>query len=200
MVVRGGTAASSATGRVARLTVSGGQLMQLTGQGTRRTRRALAWLAAAALWGAPLGAQQPVEEGGAAAAAREAPSGEQRSCDRLARRRSSRRLPRFRPQAAALREVLLSRVRGNRAGQHDQRTVGRHRLAAPRRGLAFEPDGGYVVVVLSNLDPPAAGRIAAFILSSSERSAGEPSVFTKPTIPHIYPTPCTSSSRPARRG
>lgn len=31
--------------------------------------------------------------------------------------------------------------------------------------LAFEPDGGYVVVVLSNLDPPAAGRVAAFILN-----------------------------------
>ena len=30
--------------------------------------------------------------------------------------------------------------------------------------LAFEPDGGYVVVVLSNFDPPAAGRVAAFIL------------------------------------
>jgi hypothetical protein len=30
--------------------------------------------------------------------------------------------------------------------------------------LAFEPDGGYVVVVLSNLDPPAAGRVSAFIL------------------------------------
>lgn len=30
--------------------------------------------------------------------------------------------------------------------------------------LAFEPDGGYVVVVLSNLDPPAAGQVAAFIL------------------------------------
>ena len=30
--------------------------------------------------------------------------------------------------------------------------------------LAFEPNGGYVVVVLSNLDPPAAGRVAAFIL------------------------------------
>lgn len=30
--------------------------------------------------------------------------------------------------------------------------------------LAFEPDGGYVVVVLSNLDPPAAGSVAAFIL------------------------------------
>ena len=30
--------------------------------------------------------------------------------------------------------------------------------------LAFEPDGGYVVVVLSNLDPPAATRMAAFIL------------------------------------
>jgi CubicO group peptidase (beta-lactamase class C family) len=31
--------------------------------------------------------------------------------------------------------------------------------------LAFEPNGGYVVVVLSNLDPPAAGQVAAFILS-----------------------------------
>jgi CubicO group peptidase (beta-lactamase class C family) len=29
--------------------------------------------------------------------------------------------------------------------------------------LAFEPDSGYVVVVLSNLDPPAAGKVAAFI-------------------------------------
>ena len=31
--------------------------------------------------------------------------------------------------------------------------------------LAFEPTGGYVVVVLSNLDPPAAGQVAGFILS-----------------------------------
>ena len=31
--------------------------------------------------------------------------------------------------------------------------------------LAFEPNGGYVVVVLSNLDPPAAGQVAGFILS-----------------------------------
>src|SRR5688572_9598830 len=30
--------------------------------------------------------------------------------------------------------------------------------------LAFEPNGGYVVVVLSNLDPQAAGQIAGFIL------------------------------------
>jgi CubicO group peptidase (beta-lactamase class C family) len=30
--------------------------------------------------------------------------------------------------------------------------------------LAFEPNGGYVVVVLSNLDPPAAGQVRAFIL------------------------------------
>jgi CubicO group peptidase (beta-lactamase class C family) len=30
--------------------------------------------------------------------------------------------------------------------------------------LAFEPNGGYVVVVLSNLDPPAAGLISGFIL------------------------------------
>ena len=31
--------------------------------------------------------------------------------------------------------------------------------------LAFEPTGGYVVVVLSNLDPPAAQQVAAFILA-----------------------------------
>ena len=31
--------------------------------------------------------------------------------------------------------------------------------------LAFEPDGGYVVVVLSNLDPPAATQVASFILA-----------------------------------
>ena len=31
--------------------------------------------------------------------------------------------------------------------------------------LAFEPTGGYVVVVLSNFDPPAAQQMAAFILS-----------------------------------
>jgi CubicO group peptidase (beta-lactamase class C family) len=31
--------------------------------------------------------------------------------------------------------------------------------------LAFEPNGGYVIVVLSNLDPPAAGQVAAFILN-----------------------------------
>ncbi|HEY7770520.1 serine hydrolase domain-containing protein, partial [Longimicrobium sp.] len=30
--------------------------------------------------------------------------------------------------------------------------------------LAFEPNGGYVVVVLSNLDPPAAGQVMAFVL------------------------------------
>lgn len=30
--------------------------------------------------------------------------------------------------------------------------------------LEFEPDGGYVVVVLSNFDPPAASRVANFIL------------------------------------
>lgn len=32
--------------------------------------------------------------------------------------------------------------------------------------LSFEPDGGYVVVILSNLDPPAATRIEAFLLGS----------------------------------
>ena len=32
--------------------------------------------------------------------------------------------------------------------------------------LAFEPNDGYVVVVLSNLDPPAAGQISTFILNN----------------------------------
>jgi len=32
--------------------------------------------------------------------------------------------------------------------------------------LTFEPNGGYTIVVLSNLDPPAATRIEAFILGS----------------------------------
>ena len=31
--------------------------------------------------------------------------------------------------------------------------------------LRREPDGGYVVVVLSNFDPPAAGQVSAFILA-----------------------------------
>ena len=31
--------------------------------------------------------------------------------------------------------------------------------------LVFEPNGGYVVVVLSNFDPPAAGQVLSFILS-----------------------------------
>ena len=51
------------------------------------------------------------------------------------------------------------------------RVVGGRRFAGHGGGapgmngeLAFEPGGGYVVVVLSNLDPPAAGRVAAFIL------------------------------------
>jgi D-alanyl-D-alanine carboxypeptidase len=30
--------------------------------------------------------------------------------------------------------------------------------------LVFEPNGGYVVVVLSNFDPPAAGQVLNFIL------------------------------------
>lgn len=39
--------------------------------------------------------------------------------------------------------------------------------------LAFEPDGGYVVVVLSNLDPPAAQRVSSFILDQlPPRAAG----------------------------
>jgi CubicO group peptidase (beta-lactamase class C family) len=46
-----------------------------------------------------------------------------------------------------------------------RRIVGHGGGAAGMNGeLAFEPDGGYVVVVLSNFDPPAAGRVASFIL------------------------------------
>ena len=47
-----------------------------------------------------------------------------------------------------------------------RRFVGHGGGAAGMNGdLAFEPNGGYVVVVLSNLDPPAAGRVAGFILN-----------------------------------
>ena len=35
--------------------------------------------------------------------------------------------------------------------------------------LSFEPNGGYVVVVLSNFDPPAANQMAGFILSQLPR-------------------------------
>jgi CubicO group peptidase (beta-lactamase class C family) len=46
-----------------------------------------------------------------------------------------------------------------------RRFVGHSGGAAGMNGdLAFEPNGGYVVVVLSNLDPPAAGQVSAFIL------------------------------------
>lgn len=38
--------------------------------------------------------------------------------------------------------------------------------------LSFEPRGGYVVVVLSNLDPPAAGRVSAFILDRLPAAGG----------------------------
>jgi CubicO group peptidase (beta-lactamase class C family) len=47
-----------------------------------------------------------------------------------------------------------------------RRVVGHGGGAAGMNGeLAFEPNGGYVVVVLSNLDPPAAGQVAASILN-----------------------------------
>ncbi|HEY0155337.1 MAG TPA: serine hydrolase domain-containing protein [Longimicrobium sp.] len=52
------------------------------------------------------------------------------------------------------------------------RTVGGRRFLGHGGGapgmngeLAFEPNGGYVVVVLSNFDPPAATQVSAFILS-----------------------------------
>jgi CubicO group peptidase (beta-lactamase class C family) len=53
------------------------------------------------------------------------------------------------------------------------RVVGGRRFVGPGGGapgmngeLAFEPNGGYLVVVLSNFDPPAAGRVATFILAN----------------------------------
>ncbi|HEY0036547.1 MAG TPA: serine hydrolase domain-containing protein [Longimicrobium sp.] len=46
-----------------------------------------------------------------------------------------------------------------------RRFVGHGGGAAGMNGeLAFEPSGGYVVVVLSNLDPPAAGQVLNFVL------------------------------------
>lgn len=46
-----------------------------------------------------------------------------------------------------------------------RRFVGHGGGAAGMNGdLAFQPNGGYVIVVLSNLDPPAAGQVSAFIL------------------------------------
>jgi CubicO group peptidase (beta-lactamase class C family) len=59
---------------------------------------------------------------------------------------------------------FADRVAGGR------RFVGHGGGAAGMNGeLAFEPGGGYVVVVLSNLDPPAAGRVATFILERLPR-------------------------------
>ena len=55
---------------------------------------------------------------------------------------------------------FIDRVVGGR------RFVGHGGGAAGMNGdLAFEPNGGYVVVVLSNLDPPAATQVSGFILS-----------------------------------
>jgi CubicO group peptidase (beta-lactamase class C family) len=54
---------------------------------------------------------------------------------------------------------FMDRVVGGR------RWVGHGGSAAGMNGeLAFEPDGGYVVVVLSNFDPPAAGQVLNLIL------------------------------------
>ena len=88
--------------------------------------------------------------------------------------------------AAALREhrlldpahtalLLAGKVAVNPSVQYAygfvDRVVGGRRFVGHSGGapgmngdLAFEPNGGYVVVVLSNLDPPAAGQVAAFIL------------------------------------
>jgi D-alanyl-D-alanine carboxypeptidase len=63
-------------------------------------------------------------------------------------------------QGAQYAYGFFDRVVGGR------RFVGHSGGAAGMNGdLAFEPNGGYVVVVLSNLDPPAAGQVSGFILS-----------------------------------
>ena len=55
---------------------------------------------------------------------------------------------------------FIDRVVGSR------RFVGHGGGAAGMNGdLAFEPNGGYVVVVLSNFDPPAATQVSSFILT-----------------------------------
>jgi hypothetical protein len=54
---------------------------------------------------------------------------------------------------------FIDRVVGGR------RFVGHGGGAAGMNGdLMFEPNGGYVVVVLSNFDPPAATQVSSFIL------------------------------------
>ena len=64
-----------------------------------------------------------------------------------------------RPQGAYYAYGFFDRVIGGRL------FVGHGGGAPGMNGdLAFEPDGGYVVVVLSNFDPPAAGQMSAFIL------------------------------------
>ena len=66
-------------------------------------------------------------------------------------------------------KVPLNAVTQYAYGFFDRTVAGRrfvgHGGGAPGMNgdLAFEPNGGYVVVVLSNLDPPAAGQVATFI-------------------------------------
>ena len=68
-------------------------------------------------------------------------------------------------------KVPLSPAEGYAYGFIDRvvngrRFVGHSGGAAGMNGdLAFEPNGGYVVVVLSNLSPPAATQVSAFILN-----------------------------------
>jgi CubicO group peptidase (beta-lactamase class C family) len=48
-----------------------------------------------------------------------------------------------------------------------RRFVGHGGGAAGMNGeLVFEPNGGYVIVVLSNFDPPAAGSVLNFIVNN----------------------------------
>jgi hypothetical protein len=55
---------------------------------------------------------------------------------------------------------FMDRVAGGR------RFVGHSGGAAGMSGdLVFEPNGGYVIVVLSNFDPPIATQMSGFILS-----------------------------------
>jgi hypothetical protein len=61
----------------------------------------------------------------------------------------------------------MDRILGGR------RWVGHGGGAAGMNGeLLFEPNGGHVIVVLSNFDPPAAGQMLNFIVSNLPSSSG----------------------------
>ena len=68
-------------------------------------------------------------------------------------------------EGAPSRRGFSTRTASWTASSGGRRFVGHGGGAAGMNGdLAFEPNGGYVVVVLSNLDPPAATQAMSFIL------------------------------------